>query len=111
MTQKYKIVNYIDNGKDIFDDWLKSLKDKKAQAAIYRVIDRLQRGNLGNNHYCRDGVWEIIIDYGPGYRVYYSIVGNVLILLLCAGTKRTQNKDISRAVKYLQEFKESNNND
>lgn len=105
---KYQIITYIENGRDIFYGWLLELKDMRAKSAIYRVLDRIKNGNLGNNHYCRDGVWEIIIDYGPGYRVYYAIVGDILILLLCAGTKRTQQKDIDKAVKYLKDFKEEN---
>ena len=57
--------------------------------------------------FCRDGVWELIIDHGPGYRVYYSMIGGVVVLLLCAGSKSTQNRDISRAVKYLKRHKEA----
>ena len=84
----------------------KTLKDMRAKNAIYRVIDRIEQGNLGNNHYCRDGVWEIVINYGPGYRIYYAIVGDVVLLLLCAGTKRTQQRDIDKAIEYLEKYKE-----
>ena len=108
---KYTVVHYTANGRMILKEWADSLKDKKGKAAIYRVINRVEQGNLGNNHYCRDGVWEIVIDYGPGYRVYYSIIGNVVVLLLCAGTKRTQQKDIDKAVEYFKDFREKNKND
>ncbi len=103
---EYKVVHYTENGRKILKEWADSLKDKKGKIAIYRVIDRLEQGNLGNNHYCRDGVWEIVINYGAGYRVYYAIVGNIVVLLLCAGTKRTQQKDIDKAVEYLKKYKE-----
>ena len=106
MSETYTITHYTENGKDIFGNWVKTLKDKKAQSAIYRRIDRMAEGYLGEHKPCRDGVWELIIDIGQGYRVYYSIVGNTIVLLLCAGDKRTQQKDIDRAVKYLNKYKE-----
>ena len=54
---------------------MESLRDKQGQIAIYRAVARVEKGNFGNHHFCRDGVSELVIDYGPGYRVYYSIVG------------------------------------
>lgn len=108
MKEHYDIVYYTDKGRDVIRDWLGSLRDIRGKTAVLRTIARISEGNFGNNHYCRDGVWELIIDTGPGYRVYYSMAGNVIVLLLCAGTKRTQDKDITRAVEYLKEFKERN---
>ena len=108
MTQKYIIVHYMDDGKDIFQDWLKSLKDILAKKAIQKAVDRMEDGNLGDNRFCRDGVWEIRINVSAGYRIYYSISGQEIILLLCGGSKRTQQKDIDKAVEYLKKFKESN---
>lgn len=104
--KNFSVINYTEDDRDILREWLKKLKDMRAKSAIYKVIDRLQQGNLGNNHYCRDGVWEIVINCGPGYRLYYAIVGNIVILLLCAGTKRTQQRDIDKAVEYLKKYKE-----
>ena len=72
MTEQYEIVHYIENGKDIFDGWLKSLRDKTVRLAIQRSVGRVELGNFGKGHYCRDGVWEIVVNYGAGYRVYYS---------------------------------------
>lgn len=106
MADAYTIVHYTENGKDIFAQWIKSLKDKRAQSAIYRRLDRAEDGHFGEHSPCRSGVWELIIDYGPGYRVYYSITGKTVILLLCAGDKRTQQKDIDRAVEFLKKYKE-----
>lgn len=73
---------------------------------IYRRVDGVENGNFGEHKPCRGGVWELIIDYGPGYRVYYSIVGKTVVLLLCAGDKSTQQKDINRAIEYLRRYKE-----
>ena len=106
MMQEYTVEHYIENGKDIFDDWLKNLKDVKGKAAILRTVTKLLDGNFGKNHYCRNGVWELIIDVSAGYRIYYSISGKKIILLLCGGSKRTQDNDISRAVEYLKNYKE-----
>ena len=106
MNQQYEIVHYRQNGRDIFDDWLKGLRDKRAQAAIYKRLDRVEGGNLGEHRPCRSGVWELVIDYGAGYRVYYSMTGNTIMLLLCAGDKSTQQKDINRAIDYLKRYKE-----
>ena len=105
MTQ-YSIVHYTENGRDIFDEWLKSLKDKRGQSAIYRRLDRVEEGHLSEHRPCREGVWELVIDYDPGYRVYYSVVGKTIVLLLCAGDKSSQQKDINKDIEYLRKYKE-----
>lgn len=61
-------------------------------------------GNFGNHKSCRDGVWELRIDVGPGYRVYYAVAGSQVVLLLCGGDKRTQSADITRACEYWQDW-------
>lgn len=106
MPEKYRVVHYIENGRDIFEDWLKGLKDKKGAVAIARTAKRIESGNFEEHKPCREGVWEIIIDYGPGYRIYYSIIGKTVLMLLCAGDKRTQQKGINRAIEYLRKYKE-----
>ena len=111
MDEAYRIEHYTDNGEDVLQEWLKALRDNRTRSVIDRTIRRLEKGNFGVHRFCRDGVWELVIDYGPGYRVYYSKIGNVVVLLLCAGSKRTQNKDIERAVEYLKEFKRRNNDE
>ena len=68
-------------------------------------VDRLKVGNFGDCKALRDGVSELRIDYGPGYRVYFGIVGVQVILLLCGGDKRSQDADIGRAVISLTDFK------
>ena len=95
-----QIFHYIDsNNGDRYQDWLDELKDINARVAIQRRIDRISlTGNLGIHRFCKDGVWELKIDIGPGYRVYYAIVRETIILLLCGGSKKTQKRDIERTV-------------
>lgn len=83
---------------DIFDDWFCSLRDKAAQCRIQVRIDRLQMGNPGDMKAVRDGIRELRIDHGPGYRLYVVQHGVVLIVLLCGGDKSTQETDIRRAI-------------
>ena len=106
MSETYTITHYTENGKDIFGNWYSKLRDVRAKIAIDRAIINAEKGNLGVHRFCRNGVSEIVINYGPGYRIYYSVVGKTILLLLCAGDKRTQQKDIERAVKYLNKYKE-----
>nr|MBV6629377.1 type II toxin-antitoxin system RelE/ParE family toxin [Oceanococcus sp. HetDA_MAG_MS8] len=80
-----------------FDRWLRKLKDGRAKARIQMRIDRLALGNPGDVQPIGEGLSELRIDYGPGYRVYYMRRGELLIVLLCGGDKRTQRKDIERA--------------
>ncbi len=84
----------------VFGGWLLRLRDPVAQARIARRIDRLALGNPGQWRGVGDGVCELKIDYGPGYRVYYVARGTFVVLLLCGGDKSTQDKDI-RAAKQM----------
>lgn len=94
----YEIRHYLTReGKDLFLEWHRSLRDTRARIAIDRRINRIELGNLGDHKFCRDGVWELRIDAGPGYRVYYAIAGTQIVLLLCGGDKATQSADIDRA--------------
>ena len=87
-------------------DWLASLEDLKARARIAARLDRLSLGNFGDSKALREGVSELRIDWGPGYRVYYAMLGRTCVLLLCGGDKRRQASDIKRAIEYLEDFKE-----
>jgi putative addiction module killer protein len=80
-----------------FKEWLLSLRVAKAKARIAARIARAENGNLGDSKPVGEGVSEMRIDYGPGYRVYYRQRGNVLVILLCGGDKSTQRSDIRRA--------------
>jgi putative addiction module killer protein len=93
-------------GKDVFDDWLTQLADARAQAKIASRINRLAAGNFGDCKPLRQGLSELRIDWGPGYRVYYAIIGRERVLLLCGGDKRKQSTDIDRALEYLKGYKE-----
>lgn len=93
------------DGKDVVGDWLAGLKDRVAKARILVRIDRLAAGNFGDCKSLRSGVSELRIDHGPGYRVYFGRIGDVVVLLLCGGDKRTQDKDIVRAADLLEDFR------
>ena len=86
--------------------WLESLKDLRAKAQIQARMVRVAAGNFGDCKPLRDGVQERRIDYGPGYRVYLSRQGPILVLLLCGGDKADQSRDIERASDYLNDWKE-----
>lgn len=80
-----------------FDKWLRRLRDPRARARIAARIRRLSLGNPGDVQPVGDGISELRIDYGPGYRVYFRRQGAVLVLLLCGGDKDTQQRDIGMA--------------
>ena len=90
---------------ETFEAWLTSLRDSKARVRIAARIDRLACGNAGDATPVGSGVSEMKIDYGPGYRVYYKRVERVVYLLLCGGTKGTQDSDIKRAIAMAQSLK------
>jgi len=81
----------------IFSDWLDGLRDRDARARIQIRLDRLALGNPGDVKPVGDGVSELRIAYGPGYRVYFVQRGKVLVILLCGGDKSSQSRDIATA--------------
>jgi len=92
-----------------YDRWWEKLRDKRAKVRIYARVEQIQEyGNFGNHKFLRDGVWELKINYGPGYRVYYTRVGGQIVLLLGGGDKSTQEHDIERAVQLAKEVKREN---
>jgi putative addiction module killer protein len=92
------------SGKDPYQQWLDKLKDMKGRVVIQRRVDRLIAGNFGDHKFCENGVWELRIDFGPGYRVYYAQDEKTIILLLCGGAKRTQAADVKEAVRYWHDY-------
>jgi putative addiction module killer protein len=107
MDNLIEILHYVSrSGKDVFDDWLSRLADRRVQARIAVRINRLAAGNFGDCKPLRQGVWELRVDWGPGYRVYYAMLGRVCVLLLCGGDKRKQESDIDRALEYFKDYKE-----
>ena len=100
MVRRYRC----QDGREPVTEWLAALRDIRARARVAARIDRLRVGNFGDCKGLGGGVLELRIDYGPGYRVYFGMVGVQVVLLLCGGDKRSQNADIDRAVEYLADF-------
>lgn len=106
---QFEITDYLtDDGRDPFIDWLANLADRQARARILVRIQRMASGNFGDCKPLTEGVWELRIDHGPGYRVYYARAGKTLLLLLVGGDKRTQQADIDTAVSYWKDWKQRN---
>jgi putative addiction module killer protein len=82
---------------DYFEHWLTKLNDVRAKAKILTRLKRAELGNLGDHKSVGDNVFEMRIDYGPGYRLYFTRSRGVVIILLCGGDKSSQSKDIKRA--------------
>ena len=93
------------DGTNIFRSWLESLKDLKAQAIIDARMARVRAGNLGKNRSLGGNLYELKIDFGPGYRVYYGRDRERVVILLCGGTKRRQNADIKMAQLLWEEYR------
>lgn len=86
-------------------EWLQGLNDRQARTRIEARLARVAVGNLGDVEPVGDGVMELRIDWGPGYRVYFARLGQMVVLLLCGGDKRTQQRDINRAKDYFEDYK------
>jgi putative addiction module killer protein len=103
----FEILHYLKkSGKNPFEEWLDSLKDERTEAKIVARIARLAAGNFGDCKALRGGVWELRIDWGPGYRVYYAMLGRTCVLLLCGGDKHRQSADIRLALEYWNDYKQ-----
>ena len=83
---------------EVYLDWINGLRDRSGRARIQVRVDRLVHGNPGDHRHLAGGVSELRIDFGPGYRVYYTQRGNELIVLLAGGEKSSQQQDIRRAI-------------
>lgn len=95
-----------DDGRCPFSEWMESVKDIRAQARIGQRIDRLAVGNLGDVKPLGEGLAELRIDYGPGYRIYFGQHGPRLVILLCGGDKARQSVDIKTARRYWADWRE-----
>lgn len=89
---------------DIFDQWLRRLQDRKGRARILARLESAQLGNLGDVRSVGEGVREMRVHIGPGYRVYFAQRGRVLLLLLCGGDKSTQARDLAKARRVLRDL-------
>lgn len=93
------------NGKIPFKKWLESFSEIKTQTTIRIRLDRLSLGNLNQCKSLGNGLYELKIDIGPGYRIYFGNSGQMLILLLCGGDKQSQPRDIEKARAYWKDYK------
>ncbi len=101
-----KVETYVtQSGTDLFQEWLDDLSDQKVRILIDKTIGKMRLGNLGKHKSLGEGVQEIVLDYGPGYRLYFSEHGNVLIILLCGSTKKGQQEAIDNAKCYWKDWK------
>ena len=114
MKQMYDIEVYEDaKGKAPFEDWLLKLKDKIAKVKIHARIDRASLGNFGDWKEIKGakGIFEMREHYGQGYRLFYTIRGKKIVLLLAGSTKKDQNRTIAKAKEYLAEYERSQDHD
>jgi putative addiction module killer protein len=101
----YTVMRYVtESGADLVAHYLRRLRDRVGLRAITRRLAQLELGQFGDCSPCRDEVWELRIHTGAGYRIYYAIVANQVVLLLAAGSKRTQEGDIRRAIRNLADY-------
>ena len=98
-----------ETGKNPFRDWLVGLRDIRTRARIRVRLNRVRLGNLGDCKSVGEGVHEMRLDFGPGYRMYLGLDGDVLVVLLCGGDKRTQSRDIDTAKKYWESYRRRKN--
>lgn len=91
------------DGEDPFQEWLDGLADQRARVLIDKTIAKIRLGNLGRHKSVGEGVQEIVLDYGPGYRIYFGEHGATLVILLCGSTKKRQEKTIKEARRYWKE--------
>jgi putative addiction module killer protein len=101
---KFKIERYVDStGKKPVDIWLNA-QELSVNAKIEARFLIVERGSFGDHEPIGDGIWEMRYHFGPGYRVYFALSGKSIILLLCAGPKSSQKKDIKKAKEYWQDY-------
>ncbi|MHC1711047.1 MAG: type II toxin-antitoxin system RelE/ParE family toxin [Solidesulfovibrio sp.] len=94
------------DGKVIVEEWLDKIKNIKTRVQILRRITKIEEdAHFGDHKYLRDEISELRIHLGPGYRIYYSEIDGNIVILLCAGSKKGQESDITKAIKYLEDYK------
>lgn len=98
-----------DNGKRPFEDWVKDLRDPPTMRRIQARLAGVSAGNLGDTKSVGEGVNELRLAFGPGYRIYFGADGEDLIILLCGGDKSSQDKDIRKAKEFWADYRSKNN--
>lgn len=106
MNKRELIVYETSSGVKPFDVWYDSIKDPVMRFRISSRVNRIRTGNLGDKKSLEGGVCELRLQYGPGYRIYYSELDNIVLLLLCGGNKSSQSRDIKKAVEFLKDYME-----
>ena len=96
-------------GRAPFTEWLDSLRDRNVRVRIKSRLDRVEQGNLGDFKSVGEGVFELRINYGPGYRVYFGQVGLTIVVILIAGDKSTQAQNIQQAIEYWKDYEQCEN--
>jgi putative addiction module killer protein len=100
------LIVYADStGKEPFTRWLNSLKDSRIRRCILARLRRIEQGNFGDCKHLREGVYELRLFFGPGYRIYFGKEENRLVVLLCGGDKSSQDKDLQKAIQYWRVYK------
>ena len=100
-----ELLEYVtEEGINPFRKWLENLRDVEARVRIRVRLNRVRLGNFGDSKSVGDGVVELRVKYGPGYRVYFGRSGDTVVILLCGGEKSTQSKDVQTARKYWADY-------
>ena len=100
-----EVLRYVTaSGTDVVGNWLAELRDAQARARVAARLNRMAAGNFGDCKPLASGVWELRVNWGPGYRVYYAMAGHQCVLLLCGGDKRKQASDIRRAIEHWMDY-------
>ena len=108
--QSKQVIFYADaNGKEICANWLDQLKDRTGRQRILARLRRVEQGNYGDHKRLREGVLELRLNFGPGYRIYFAEDGAKIVVLLCGGDKRTQASDIKLAIAFWKEYQNREN--
>jgi len=102
-----KVETYVTgNGRAVFQDWVNGLADQRARVLIDKTVAKVRLGNLGQHKSVGEGVQETVLDYGPGYRIYFGEHGTTRVILLCGSTKKGQQEAIKQAKQYWKDWKE-----
>ncbi len=104
VSPKEVFVYTTEDGQQPYSNWLNGLRDGATRRRIIQRVTRLESGNYGDFKSLKDGVFELRLAFGSGYRVYFAEEGNTVVILLCGGDKSTQEKDIETAKEYWKEY-------
>jgi putative addiction module killer protein len=96
------------DGRTPFSEWLELLTDWTTQQRVDARLGRIRGGNLGDHKHLGGGLYELRLDFGPGYRIYFAKLGLRVVILVGGGEKRSQDQDIRKAREYLQDLRERN---